>query len=305
MKIHVVISPSFFLFPPLSVLCSASLSLAFLFVHSSVLLPVDSWLSCVHHVSSCQICTNTPIGSSSAELEWRSECPGSGWRTALLCCWWLLPDMAWAFSSWWEHCLYRSVAQFGPFTNASSAAQRQLLLITSKIKVILCLVVIWFGISLTSHTSLLGMGAFAVAHLLYALTFLSSHYATHSSSYWRHFLYLILFMLGGGFYTYLYPFLQKAQNSDLLIPAVGIYVFLISLMGTLAIRTCNMATLLGSLSFIVSDMSLSLQLFKVIAPMKHGNTLVMGTYYLAQLLIAIGDVKAVENKNDFAKWKRS
>lgn len=149
------------------------------------------------------------------------------------------------------------------------------------------------------------MGAFAVAHLLYSLTFLSSHYATYSSSSWSRFLYLILFMLGGGFYTYLYPFLQKAPNSDLLIPAVGVYVFLITLMGTLAIRTCNTATLLGSLSFIVSDMSLSLQLFKAVAPMKHGNTIVMVTYYLAQLLIAVGDVKAVENNDDFAKWKRS
>lgn len=149
------------------------------------------------------------------------------------------------------------------------------------------------------------MGAFAAAHLLYSLTFLSSRYATYSSSSWTRFLYLILFIVGGGFYTYLYPFLQKAPNSDILIPAVGVYVFLITLMGTLAIRTRNTATLLGSLSFMVSDMSLAVQLFKVMAPMKHGNTIVMGTYYLAQLLIAVGDVKATENKDDFAKWKRS
>ncbi|XP_040918027.1 lysoplasmalogenase [Toxotes jaculatrix] len=150
-----------------------------------------------------------------------------------------------------------------------------------------------------------GMGAFAVAHLMYSLTFLSSRYAAYSSSSWTRLLYLILFMTGGGFYIYLYPFLQKAPNSDLLIPAVGVYTVLITLMGTLAIRTHHTATLLGSLFFIVSDLSLALQVFKVTAPIYHGQTIVMVTYYLAQLLIAVGDVKAVESKDDFSKWKRS
>lgn len=159
--------------------------------------------------------------------------------------------------------------------------------------------------SLTSHTSVSGMGAFAVAHLLYSLTFLSSRYSAHSSSSLTRFVYLILIMVGGGFYIYIYPFLQKVPNSDVLIPAVGVYIVLITLMGTLAIRTRHAATLLGSLSFMVSDMSLALQVFKVTAPMKHGQIIVMVTYYLAQLLIAVGDIKAVENKDDFAKWKRS
>lgn len=118
-------------------------------------------------------------------------------------------------------------------------------------------------------------------------------------------LYLILFMVGGGFYFYIYPFLQKEPNSDLLIPAVGVYITLIVLMGTLAIRTRHTLTLLGSLAFMVSDLSLALQVFKVTAPTKYGSIVVMVTYYLAQLLIAMGDVKAIENKDDFAKWKRS
>lgn len=149
------------------------------------------------------------------------------------------------------------------------------------------------------------MGAFAAAHLLYSVTFLTGRYATYSSSSWTRFLYLILVIVGGGFYTYLYSFLQKAPDSEILTPAVGIYVFLITLMGILAIRTRNTATLLGSLFFMVSDMSLAVQLFKVVAPMKHGNLIVMVTYYLAQLLIAVGDVKATENKDAFAKWKRT
>ncbi|XP_068192653.1 lysoplasmalogenase [Antennarius striatus] len=150
-----------------------------------------------------------------------------------------------------------------------------------------------------------GMGAFAVAHLLYSLTFVSSRYAAYPSSSGIRFLYLILCLIGGGFYICLYPFLLEAHNSDLLIPAIGIYIVLITLMGILAIRTRHTLTLLGSLSFIVSDLSLAVQVFKVIPPMEHGNILVMSTYYLAQLLIAVGDIKADGNKEDYAKWKRS
>lgn len=149
------------------------------------------------------------------------------------------------------------------------------------------------------------MGAFAVAHLLYSLTFCSSRYTTYPSSSWTRFLYLILVLAGGGFYIYLYPFLQKDARSDLLIPAVGVYTTLIALMGALAIRTRQTLTLLGGLSFIVSDVSLALQVFKVTAQIKQGHIIVMVTYYLAQLLIALGDIKAMENQDDFSKWKRS
>lgn len=149
-----------------------------------------------------------------------------------------------------------------------------------------------------------GMGAFAVAHLLYSLSFLSSRYATYSSSSWIRLLYLILFVTGTAFYIYLYPFLQKAPDSHLITPAVAVYIFLIGLMGALAFRSRRMSTLLGSLIFMVSDVSLAVQVFKVM-DVEHGNLIVMVTYYLAQLLIAVGDVKASENKDEFAKWKRS
>ncbi|KAM6966019.1 lysoplasmalogenase [Tautogolabrus adspersus] len=150
-----------------------------------------------------------------------------------------------------------------------------------------------------------GMGAFAVAHLLYSLTFLSSRYSHESSSSCNRFLYLILFLTGGGFYIYMYPFLQKAPDSEFLVPGVGAYIFLITLMGMLAIRTRHTAVLLGSLIFMVSDVSLALQVFKAIPPVEHGQLVVMVTYYLAQLLIAVGDVRSARNKEDFAKWKRS
>ncbi|CAG02714.1 unnamed protein product [Tetraodon nigroviridis] len=150
-----------------------------------------------------------------------------------------------------------------------------------------------------------GMGAFAVAHLLYSLSFLTSRYATYSSSSWSRFLYLILLVVAGGFYTYIYPFLKTDPRAEILVPAVGVYVALITLMGTLAARTRHSLTLLGSLSFMLSDMSLALQVFHVMPPIKHGHIVVMVTYYLAQLLIAAGDIKATETRDDFSKWKRS
>ncbi|XP_047427265.1 lysoplasmalogenase-like [Mugil cephalus] len=147
-----------------------------------------------------------------------------------------------------------------------------------------------------------GIGAFAVAHLLYSVSFLSSRYGPHSSSSWIRGVYLILIMVGGGFYLYLYQFLQKAPHSDVLTPAVGVYFCLILLMVCLGIRTRHTVTALGGLSFAVSDSSLALQTVKVL-PQIGGHLVVMVTYYMAQLLIAVGDVKAAED--DLSKRKRS
>uniref|UniRef100_A0A3Q1BIF2 lysoplasmalogenase n=1 Tax=Amphiprion ocellaris TaxID=80972 RepID=A0A3Q1BIF2_AMPOC len=139
---------------------------------------------------------------------------------------------------------------------------------------------------------LYGLGAFAVAHLLYSVSFLSSRYTSYSSSgssCWIHLLYLIVLIAGVGFHIFLYPFLC----GDLYRLA-------------LAIRTQHMPTLLGGLIFMGSDVSLALQVFKVVEnTQQHGNIIVMVTYYLAQLLIAVGDMKAVKDKDDFSKWKRS
>lgn len=89
----------------LSVLWPAFGSPALLFVHSLVLLPVDSRLAGIHLFRRCQISTSAPIGCSSAELESRSEFPGCGGRPGFLCCWRLVLDMARAFSAWYVPCL--------------------------------------------------------------------------------------------------------------------------------------------------------------------------------------------------------
>ncbi|XP_038844272.1 lysoplasmalogenase [Salvelinus namaycush] len=151
-----------------------------------------------------------------------------------------------------------------------------------------------------------GMASFALAHLLYSLTFLSTRYSSLSpSSSLSYFFCLLLWLLGGGLYAYLFPFLQKTPDAAALTPGVGVYVALIVLMATLAVRTRRPLIMLGSLIFMTSDLTLALQTFKVTEPLEHGRHIVMTTYYLAQLLIAVGDIKAVEGGDEFAKWKKS
>ncbi|XP_051742826.1 lysoplasmalogenase [Ctenopharyngodon idella] len=151
-----------------------------------------------------------------------------------------------------------------------------------------------------------GMGCFALAHLLYSVTFLSSRYSATSSSYSFFFFYLILWLIGGGLYVYLVPFLQLDTEADVLVPAIGGYVLLIVIMATLAARTRRPLILLGSLVFMASDLTIALTKFNVV-DLEYKRHIIMTTYYLAQLMIALGDVKAVleEDADDIHKWKRS
>ncbi|XP_066499157.1 lysoplasmalogenase TMEM86B-like [Hoplias malabaricus] len=160
-----------------------------------------------------------------------------------------------------------------------------------------------------SELFLQGMVSFALAHLLYSLCFLSSRYSSHSySSSGIYILYLLLWGIGGGSYVYLLPFLQKnSPEPSVFVPAVGCYAFLIVVMATLAARTRNSWVFLGGIIFMASDLTLALQHFKAIENLEYGRHIVMTTYYLAQLLIAVGDVKATlaEEADEFRKWKRS
>lgn len=152
------------------------------------------------------------------------------------------------------------------------------------------------------------MACFALAHLLYSLSFLTSRYSPYSSSSCGfYFFCLLLWGAGGGIYIYLLPFLKKSLEPEVFVPTVGGYVLLIVLMATLAARTRRPLVLLGGLAFMVSDFTLALQQFKVVEHLDHGKHIVMTTYYLAQLLIAIGDVKEemAEQADEIHKWKRS
>ncbi|XP_064170668.1 lysoplasmalogenase [Anguilla rostrata] len=145
-----------------------------------------------------------------------------------------------------------------------------------------------------------GMAAFGLAHLLYSFAFLTDRYSSpsSSSSTTSLFLSIFLWLTGAGTYFYLLPFLQKRTDSAILIPALGAYMVLIVAMVTLALHTRRPATAVGGLSFLVSDLTLSLQIFGVVDPFAEGRAVIMTTYYLAQLLIAVGDVTAGSDTGD-------
>ncbi|XP_050956023.1 LOW QUALITY PROTEIN: lysoplasmalogenase [Labeo rohita] len=151
-----------------------------------------------------------------------------------------------------------------------------------------------------------GMACFALAHVVYSITFLSSRYSATSSSFSFFFLYLILWLFGIGIYAYLVPFLRLDPEADVLVPAIGGYMFIIVIMATLAARTRQPLILLGSLVFMASDLTIALTKFDVLQ-VEYKKHIIMITYYLAQLMIALGDVKAVlkETADDIHKWKRS
>ncbi|XP_026064774.1 lysoplasmalogenase [Carassius auratus] len=151
-----------------------------------------------------------------------------------------------------------------------------------------------------------GMGCFALAHLLYSISFLSSRYSATSSSFSFFILYLILWLFGIGMYVYLVPFLRLDPEADLLVPAIGGYMLLIVIMATLAARTRRPLILLGSLVFMASDLTIALTKFNVF-DVEYKKHIIMTTYYMAQLMIALGDVKAAleQDADDIHKWKRS
>ncbi|KAJ8251048.1 hypothetical protein GJAV_G00216660 [Gymnothorax javanicus] len=150
-----------------------------------------------------------------------------------------------------------------------------------------------------------GMAAFAMAHLLYSITFLSKRYSSYSSSSTTLYLSVVMWLMALCAYFYLLPFLQKRADSTILTPAVGVYMVLLVAMVTLALHTRQSVTAMGSVVFLVSDLALALQTFGVVDPLAEGRAVIMTTYYLAQLLIAVGDVKAGSDVGDgIRKWKR-
>ncbi|XP_066564797.1 lysoplasmalogenase [Amia ocellicauda] len=140
-----------------------------------------------------------------------------------------------------------------------------------------------------------GMVCFGLAHLLYCFSFLSLCRASSCSP--CHPLYLPLSLSGASlcFYLYLLPFLLRRADATILAPAVGGYCILLVSMATIALATGRPLTWGGAFFFMTSDVVLSLQVFEVLivpAMVTRARAIVMVTYYLGQLLIAVGDVRA-------------
>ncbi|XP_039631373.1 lysoplasmalogenase [Polypterus senegalus] len=128
-----------------------------------------------------------------------------------------------------------------------------------------------------------GVAFFSLAHILYSLSFLSTRSRRPS---WLLLPCLVLWIFTGCTYMYILPHLQVRPDAQLMVPAVGFYCILITIMTSFAFRTTRPPTIAGSLFFMASDFILAHQLF--VAPAPWGRMMIMITYYLAQLLIAVG-----------------
>lgn len=135
---------------------------------------------------------------------------------------------------------------------------------------------------------------FAVTHMLYASAFGMRPLALRTG--------LVMTVLSGLFYAYLYPGLSGAFTY-----LVGVYAALISFMGWRAMaglrlagaswRWTELAAGGGALLFIVSDMAIALN--KFCFPIPYSRALIMSTYYAAQMLIALSAVESREPAEDY------
>ncbi len=138
-----------------------------------------------------------------------------------------------------------------------------------------------------------GMGAFGAAHLAYLFLFLHLGRADATDGPWS--LYAAgLLILATGFYAFLRPGLGSLRYPVL------VYTILIAAMGIAALGLdpagARRMVLAGAILFILSDAVLALEKFRlpVDAPARHVTPhLVWGTYWIAQVLIAAGVVRAL------------
>ncbi|NMP30181.1 lysoplasmalogenase [Thalassotalea sp. M1531] len=131
-----------------------------------------------------------------------------------------------------------------------------------------------------TNSFLLGLGAFLIAQLVYAVTyFQTANWA--QVTHWRKMLVAVILLFSILMATYLLP-----DTGEMQIP-VAIYLAVVCSMGIAAFTSAlPNKVALGALSFIVSDSILAMSFFKTPLPMS--DVLVMASYYLAQYLMVKG-----------------
>ncbi len=145
------------------------------------------------------------------------------------------------------------------------------------------LIPVGLGFSLVGDVTLqwflVGLTAFLFAHLIYIGGFLTRVRATTA----RIATVLPLAVVGLLVGTELLAAVRASGDTELLVP-VAVYVVVILVMAWAAILTGNHWAAAGSLLFVASDTVLAWHMFVETVP--YRDTLVMTTYYGAQLLIA-------------------
>jgi uncharacterized membrane protein YhhN len=133
---------------------------------------------------------------------------------------------------------------------------------------------------LDSANFVFGLAAFLVAHMLFTVSFVA---LDKFKLYWTPLL--ILFLIGLGYYYFLYPYLES-----LAIPVFLYFLFIvvmcwqgISLYIWKKTRAHSMIAI-GVLLFLLSDSILALN--KFVAPFDWSGILVLSTYWAAVALIA-------------------
>ena len=151
------------------------------------------------------------------------------------------------------------------------------------------LILIGFFFSLLGDTFLMfngeqyfrfGLGSFLITHLFYIFVFSRNRLKVNL-------LARIFFFLFSGIMLFI---LQQNINDSLLIPIV-IYMITITIMAVMASeRNTNSSSyqlvLFGAILFVLSDSLIALD--KFVIPIPFPTLLIMGTYILAQYLIAVG-----------------
>ncbi|MCB9433260.1 MAG: lysoplasmalogenase [Ardenticatenaceae bacterium] len=126
----------------------------------------------------------------------------------------------------------------------------------------------------------IGLGAFLLGHLCYIAAFLQNPAFQPVSL-----LPIIIILLLGGVVTWqLWPHLGKLK-----VPVV-VYIVVSMGMGVSASlqRPFSWLAVVGAITFMLSDTGIAVD--KFLRPFPHRDFLVMGSYYLAQLLITLGFV---------------
>lgn len=147
---------------------------------------------------------------------------------------------------------------------------------------VLCMVGDALLIGRSSRAFLLGLGAFLIGHLLYAVAFVSGPTMTSA---WTWVAPTVLLPLAAVGLRWVVPGARRHGGAALAAPVVA-YLVVIGGMVLAAGSTGQPLLVLGAVSFAVSDLVLGLNRF--VRPLRWGPAVVMATYYLAQFLLVAG-----------------
>ncbi|XP_043915150.1 lysoplasmalogenase [Protopterus annectens] len=145
-----------------------------------------------------------------------------------------------------------------------------------------------------------GMVMFGIAHLLYITAFGMRPLKLK--------IFLVFALLGGTLYFIMHPYLQEP-----FLYTVGIYTALICIMGWRALARVKLSSYgwswtraysaIGAITFMVSDCTLAVDRFCM--PLPYARAIVMGTYYTAQMLIALSIIDtSTDYGDDNLLWKK-